>query len=176
MNLPFSLQNRPRQARLTAALGALITVGLLTWLAFSVLTGPQTPRIVANNVSRNFRTCLINDQHDAAMTPSVWSAVQEAAQGAAINAQHIVVPDTGNAAPLPYVNSLMQRHCGLIISVGPDLHDAIVTAAQHNPRQQFVSIGQPIKLPNMHSFSSASQSTISSMVRGAAHPQSPHRA
>lgn len=158
-----------------AGAGTLVAAVLLAWLTIALSAGPRTPKIVANNISRNFRACLINDQQDASAAWPVWSALQKAASGAAINAQRIQVPKSSASAPLPYVNSLMQRNCGLIISVGPHLHDAVTTAAQHNPHQRFITVGPPIKLPNVRSFSPADKSAVISAVRQAAHPQSPHR-
>ncbi|SOE24930.1 hypothetical protein [Streptomyces sp. OK228] len=158
-----------------AAAGALVASGLLAWLAIALLTGPQTPKVVANNISRNFRACLINDQHDANVAQPVWSALQKAVHGAAINTQHITVPKSSTAASLPYVNSLVQRHCGLIISAGPDLHDAMTTAARNNPHQRFITIGQSVELPNVQSFSPADQTAIISVVQEAARTRSPHR-
>ncbi|MFF3920171.1 hypothetical protein ACFYZB_43505 [Streptomyces sp. NPDC001852] len=175
MNLPFRLHHRPRRVRLIAAAGALVATGLLAWLAVALLTGPQTPKIVANNISRNFRACLVNDQQDATMAQPVWSSLQNAASGAAINAQRIQVPKGSTAASLPYVNSLVQRKCGLIISVGPGLHEAVATAAQHNPHQRFITMGPSVKLPNVRSYSPTDRSAVISAVQQAARPRSAHR-
>jgi basic membrane lipoprotein Med (substrate-binding protein (PBP1-ABC) superfamily) len=174
VNLPFRLHSRPRWVRLTASASALVVTGLLAWIAIALLTGPRAPKVVANNISRNFRSCLINDERDADLARPLWSALQKTSDGAAINAQHITVPKGGTAASLPYVNSLVQRHCGLIISVGPNLHDAVTTTARHNPHQRFITVGRSIKLPNVRSVSPADRSAIISAVQKAAHPQPPH--
>lgn len=158
-----------------AAAGALVATGLLTWLAVALLTGPRTPKIVANNISRNFRACLVNGQQDASMAQPIWSSLQKAASGAAINAQHIQVPKGSTAASLPYVNSLVQRKCGLIISVGPELHDAVATAARHNPHQRFITMGPAVKLSNVRNYSPADRSAVISAVQQAANPQPSHR-
>ncbi|WP_146067959.1 hypothetical protein [Streptomyces sp. Ru72] len=175
MILPFSLHNRSPKARLLAAASALAAVGLLAWLAVALLTDHRTPKVVADNISRNFRVCLINGQHDSDTARTVWSALQKSASGAAINAEHIQVPNSGTTASLPYINSLVQRHCGLIISVGPDLHNAVTAAARHNPHQQFITIGPSIKRPNVQTFSPADQPAIISAVQTAARPRSQHR-
>ncbi|MFJ5535172.1 BMP family ABC transporter substrate-binding protein [Streptomyces sp. NPDC093261] len=159
-----------------AAVGALVAAGLLVWLAVALLTGPGTPKIVANNISRNFRACLINGQQDASMAQPVWSSLQKAASGAAVNAQHIQVPKGSTAASLPYVNSLVQRRCGLIISVGPELHDAVATAARHNPHQRFITMGPAVKLPNVRNFSPVDRPAVISAVQQAANPRPSRRA
>ncbi|MGV9245428.1 hypothetical protein [Streptomyces sp. NPDC003710] len=64
------------------------------------------------------------------------------ASDAANDAQHIQVPKSSTAESLPDVNSRAQRKCRLIISVGPDLHDAVTTAARHTPHQRFINIGR----------------------------------
>ncbi|WP_143070933.1 hypothetical protein [Streptomyces malaysiense] len=175
MNLPFRLHHRPRRVRLAAGAGALVATGLLAWISVALLTSPHTPKIVANNISRNFRACLVNDQQDAAMAQPVWSSLQSAAAGAAINAQHVQIPTGGTAASLPYVNSLVQRKCGLIISVGPGLHQAVTTAARHNPHQRFITMGPSVKLPNVRSFSPTDRSAVISAVQQAARPRPSHR-
>jgi basic membrane lipoprotein Med (substrate-binding protein (PBP1-ABC) superfamily) len=153
----------------------MVATGLLAWLVSALLAGPGTPKIVANNISRNFRACLVNDQRDASMAQPVWSSVQKAASGAAINAQHIQVPKGGTAASLPYVNSLVQRGCGLIISAGPHLHEVLTTVARNNPHQRFIAIGPSVELPNVRSFSPADRSAVISAIQQAAHPRSSHR-
>ncbi|MEU3535742.1 BMP family ABC transporter substrate-binding protein [Streptomyces murinus] len=172
MNLTFSLHDRPRKVWLAAAAGALAVIGLLAWLALTLPTGPRAPKVVANNISRNFRTCLINSQRDASVAQTVWSALQKGADSAAINAQHITIPRSSTTArALPYVNSLVQHHCGLVVSVGPSLHDAVTTAARNNPHQKFIAIGASIELPNVQTFSPADQSAAVSAVQKAARPR-----
>ncbi|MCE3033689.1 hypothetical protein [Streptomyces sp. CMSTAAHL-2] len=158
-----------------AAIGTLVTTGLLVWISVAMLTAPRTPKVVANNISRNFRACLVNDQQDAAMAQPVWSSLQNAASGAAINAQHIQVPKDAKTASLPYINSLVQRKCGLIISVGPGLQQAMITAARNNPHQRFITMGPSVKLPNVHSFPPTDRSAVISAVQQASRPRPSHR-
>ncbi|MFD8811221.1 hypothetical protein ACFV23_06975 [Streptomyces sp. NPDC059627] len=109
------------------------------------------------------------------MALPVWSSLQKLTSGDAVNARHIQIPKSSTAASLPYVNSLVQRHCGLIISVGPDLHDAVTTAARHNPHQRFIIVGSPIKLANVRSFSPTDQSAVIRAIQQAADPRSSPR-
>ncbi|MCX3058380.1 type 1 periplasmic-binding domain-containing protein [Streptomyces beihaiensis] len=168
MNLPFSTHDHPRRTRLIAATAALATTGLLAWLAVTLPAGPKSPAFVANNISGNYRACLINSRRDEGVAQPVWSALQEATHGAPVNLQHTLVPKSGTAASLPYLNGLVQRHCGLIISVGPDLHTAVTTAARRNPHQRFIAIGRPVGLPNVRSYSPARRSAAVRAVREAA--------
>jgi basic membrane lipoprotein Med (substrate-binding protein (PBP1-ABC) superfamily) len=46
---------------------------------------------------------------------------------------------TGNA--LPYVNTLLQRQCSLIIGVGKPEVDAIESAAKDHPKARFAVVG-----------------------------------
>ncbi len=175
MHLPVSLHNRPRRVRLMAAAGVLLTTGLLAWLALALLTGSSSPKFVANNISRNYRACLINTQHDENIAQPVWSYLQKATHGSAINLQHITVPKSGTATSIPYINGLVQRHCGLIISLGPGLHTAITKAARSNPHQRFITIGKPVNLPNVQSYSPTDRSAAVKAVQKAAHHESLHR-
>jgi basic membrane lipoprotein Med (substrate-binding protein (PBP1-ABC) superfamily) len=166
-------QHRPKFWLVTAPV-TLAAVGALTLLAAMWFGGPHAPRIVANNISRNFRACLISDSNGAAGALSAWAGMQQATHTAPINAQRIQTPTATTPTALPYINSLVQRHCGLIISAGTDLHDAVDTAAQHNPHQRFINIGPPIQQPNVQNLPTATPSLISDIVRSAAqgaHPQ-----
>ncbi len=110
------------------------------------------------------------------MAKPVWVSLQDAASGAAINAQRIQIPKDAAPASLPYINSLVQRKCGFIISVGSGIQQAVITAARENPHQQFITMGPSIKLPNVHSFSLTDRSAVISTVQQAARSTPAHRA
>jgi basic membrane lipoprotein Med (substrate-binding protein (PBP1-ABC) superfamily) len=169
MLAPLGLHDRSRTFWLSALAGTALTIGLLSWLAIAWLNRPQTPRITANNISRNFRACLITDQQDNDTSQIAWAGIQDAARATPVNAQRITIPKTtSSSVQIPYINSAVQRNCGLIISIGTSLHAALETTAQHNPHQQFINAGQSIAQPNVRNISGVTPETIGNLVRQAA--------
>lgn len=166
---PVQLHDRPGSFWWSALAGTAIAAGLAVWVVVSWLSGSHTHRIVANNISRNFRACLITDQQDTTAAQSAWAGIQDAARSIPVNAQRLTVSSTTTAPLIPYVNSLVQRKCGLIISVDATLHAAVATSAQHNPHQQFLNTSQqPISLPNVRNLPEATRGAIGNIVRLAA--------
>jgi basic membrane lipoprotein Med (substrate-binding protein (PBP1-ABC) superfamily) len=147
---------------------AVVVTGLAIWIA---TRGDGTAHIKANNISRNFRACLLTDGRDAQSSGDLWAGMQEAARTTPVNAQRIVAPATTTASLVPYVNSMVARKCGLIIAAGPDLHDAVATAAQHNPHQEFLYTGNLIHLANVTSLPHPTRDSISTLVKTAAQKQ-----
>ena len=129
------------------AVGGLVLVGA-GWLLFGRSSQPQQQAIYS--VSQNYRVCLAST---AAATPA-WPALQ-AAHGA-INAQQVTVPASAVGDQVPYLNGLLALKCRLIVVAGADLHDAATTVAKANPKQQFVTVGTPLNLPNVHDLPDAS--------------------
>ncbi|GHF41515.1 hypothetical protein GCM10010359_50210 [Streptomyces morookaense] len=167
MPLALARLRSHRRAWIAVLICAAVIAGLVIWIAGS---GDDTPRIKANNISRNFRACLLTDTSDAAATAPLWSGMQDAARTTPVNAQRIVAPTTTTPDLVPYVNSLVSRKCGLIIAAGINLHDAVATAAQHNPHQQFLYTGNPtpIHAANVTPLLPPTREAVSSAVQSAA--------
>ena len=129
---------------LAAVLVALAVVFIVTRLS-------ARPAVVANNVSRNFRVCLLTrtagaaDPTDAQTAQAVWAGLQQAAATGRVNAERlpIATADTAVATALPYFNGAVQQHCGLIVSVGAAMSPAVnaAAAAAANSGQKFLIVG-----------------------------------
>lgn len=163
--MKFSVPPRLRQPRwwIPLATGICVTTGIALWI-FSSNT--DETKVHANNISRNFRACLLTDQHNTQTAAPIWAALQDAAQTTPVNAQRIVAEGDSTASFTPYANSLTQRKCGLIVTVGDDLHDTVTSTAQHNPHQEFLYIGnQPIPLTNVQNISKPTTAEVSKLVQ-----------
>ncbi|MGW8329915.1 hypothetical protein ACWGLE_18680 [Streptomyces sp. NPDC055897] len=146
--------------------GLCLVVAVVAWF---ISSAPDRPKVTANNISRNYRACLLADQANSQAASPIWSAMQDAAQTTAVNAQRITAPDGKAEVLLPYANSLIQRKCGVIIAVGDDLHDTINVTAQKNPHQEFVYIGsRTVAQHNVQSRTKADQHEISSVIEARA--------
>lgn len=156
-----------RRLRLLLAIGASVVVVAGIVVGVVLATRPGSPRAVPyTNISRNYKVCLLTDGSDAANT--VWPAFQRAAQGRPINAQHITVP--AHSSPTPFLNSLVDLHCGLIATSGSDLATSLDDAAQANPRQDYATIGpSTATAPNIRHLSTTDAAEINALLRSACH-------
>jgi basic membrane lipoprotein Med (substrate-binding protein (PBP1-ABC) superfamily) len=165
-----SSRRRSHKFWLATAATALATTGTVTGLSVLLLSGgSDNPRAVAHNISRNFRACLITSEPDQPTAQTAWSGLQNAARTTPVNAQRIITPSTATTttALLPYIESLVQRECGLIISTGPHLDAAITAAAKNHPHQHFVTTGTPIALPNVTTLPTPTAAAITDAVHTA---------
>lgn len=175
---PLSLRSRSRRFQATVAVAALGAAGAVTALGVLLFGGgSHTPHVVANNISRNFRACLITTDPDQPSAQASWSGLRDAARTGTINAQRIVVPAAAKTSKerLPYVESLVQRQCGLIVSAGPHLDEAIAAAAAKDPHQRFLTTGTPLGLPNTTTLTHPTSAAVANAVRTASRNRSTTR-
>lgn len=136
MKPSIRLPRRTRDRALLAAAAVAVVAGVV-----AALTLPSSPSgIVAANVSRNLRACLVTDASNAAdgtVTAAAWAGLERAATTGRVNAERLPVPSTDATADLPYFNGAVQAHCALILSVGPALTAALDQAAKKNAHQRF---------------------------------------
>ena len=123
--------------------GGAVTAVVVVTLSI-LLTGNDAPSPGADNVSRNFRACLLvspTNATDAGLARAAWQGMQQAARAGHVNAQRFPTPTIDAKAALPYINGAVQRHCGLIIAVGAGMKPATEAAATANPHQRFALVG-----------------------------------
>jgi hypothetical protein len=117
--------------------------------------GPQARRYL------NATACLLTNSRG--ITPGAPGAPAWRAMQAASLATHVMVsylPDTGQADASVMLSTLMERHCGVIITTGTPA-DRVITAAKADRHQKFVLIaasvpGRPAGMPNTIAVSPAS--------------------
>src|SRR6185437_9979974 len=104
---------------IAAAATALIAVGLIAWLAW-----PSTPAVPGASRVRQYtdaRACLLTGSGGITSAPAAtaWAGMRDAslATRAMVSYQPAVGPPTA-AATLPYLASLAQRQCRVIVAVG----------------------------------------------------------
>jgi hypothetical protein len=88
--------------------------------------------------------CMLTDAQGVANAPAsaVWAGMQSASLETHVRAYYsqVMGPATrGNA--LPYLNSLIVRHCLMIFAVGPPQVEAAYTNAAGASKIQFVVVG-----------------------------------
>ena len=117
-----------------------------------------------------FQACLLTGAQglaDPAVRP-VWSGMQDASLATHAKVSYLAVAGpqtTGNAEP--YANTLVERHCSLVIGVGKSQVDAIESIAKANPHTRFAVVDGPAKV-NVTAITptgSADQPSIDSLIR-----------
>lgn len=163
------LRDHSPQFRLAVAI-ALVTALAATGLALYLTRGgsPRTKPVV-DNISRNLKVCLVTDAPTGATAQAGWSGILDAARTGPVNAQRITAPanPTTTSALLPYVESLVQRECGLIVAAGAHLDAAVAQAAKTHPRQAFLSTGPTLGLPNVTHVGAPIAPAVTAAVRTA---------
>jgi basic membrane lipoprotein Med (substrate-binding protein (PBP1-ABC) superfamily) len=164
------LWNTHRRAALAGVLSIVVALaGLVVWLSQS---GPAPVKPFYANISRNFKVCFLTTA-DTTDSGLYWSAVQAARTHAAINAQRIVAPPSTIGDLTPYLNSFIAQHCGLIVTAGSPLHQAVTTVARTQPHQQFLDIGGTNAQGNLYVLPATSNTAaITSLITATAHTTS----
>ncbi|MEU6227584.1 hypothetical protein [Streptomyces sp. NPDC047042] len=138
-----------------------VAAALAVTLTVFLVTDNGTPRPRADNVSRNFRACLLVSPAgatDAQLSRSTWQGMQEAAGTGHVNAQRFPTPTIDAKAALPYINGAVQQRCGVIIAVGSGMKPATEAAAAANPHQRFALVGAASSHPGIASITASDNS------------------
>ncbi|RZU44142.1 hypothetical protein EV284_1601 [Streptomyces sp. BK022] len=134
--------SRDRRAWIAAGAVLLVAVAAVTWVR---LTGRQDgPPDTRARQYKEFDACLLTGDKGIAQgtdAASAWRGMQRASLQTRARINY--VPVTGaqsEANTQPFLNSLMQRHCGVLVAVGaPQARVARAAAAEH-PEVRFVLI------------------------------------
>ncbi len=120
------------------AAGAFVVVtGSLAWAFW-----PSNPATTAPQARHylNVSACLLTDSRGivpGAPGAPAWAAMQKASLATRVMFSYL--PDTGTADAPVMLNTLVQRHCGVIITTGTAARQ-VLGVAKANPRQRFLLI------------------------------------
>jgi hypothetical protein len=101
-------------------------------------TAPRARQFLA------FTACLLTDSHGLAGHPAAqaWSGMQQASLATRAKAQYLpVMSGSTPAAAGPYLASLLQRHCNVVIAAGPAQVAALVAEKARPPGVRLVAVG-----------------------------------
>ena len=121
------------------AAAAVVVAGLVTWLVWPAPAQPP-PRA---RVYLEYTACLLTDQHGVAGSParSVWDGMEDASLATHAQVQYDAVmgeQSLGNA--LPYLSSMVDRRCGVVLAVGAAPTAAVGAVAAKYPGVRFVVV------------------------------------
>jgi len=119
-----------------AACACVVAAGAVTWALWpsNPIEAPQARHYL------NITACLLTDSRGIAPgTPGApaWAAMRNASL-----ATHVMVsylPDTAPGNATVMINTLVQRHCGVIITTGTAA-GRVLAAARANPHQRFLLV------------------------------------
>jgi hypothetical protein len=161
-----------RSLTVVAALGVAAVLALVLWPAPASRQLPP-PRA---RVYLAFDACLLTGAQGLAdpATAPVWSGMQDASNATAAKVSYLAAagPTTvGNA--LPYLAALLQRHCDVVLSVGPAQLAAVNQEAPNNPAVHFIDIGGAGSSTNISVVSNGPASdvrtTVATLIRNLVH-------
>jgi basic membrane lipoprotein Med (substrate-binding protein (PBP1-ABC) superfamily) len=152
-----------RRAKAAAASVAVLAVvaGFLVW------HGSGNKPATVNNVSRNYRACLMTDSADTAdaqTAQEVWAGVQRAASTGKVNAERLPLTSPDPRQALPYFNGAVQQHCGIIVAVGAAMKPATENAAAENTGQHFILVGATSSHTNIVTVTASDADGVSDAV------------
>jgi basic membrane lipoprotein Med (substrate-binding protein (PBP1-ABC) superfamily) len=140
----------PRWQAVSAILAVSVIVGsALVWL----LPEEEAPRARQYTA---FKSCLLTNAKGISEQPAsaVWQGMQQASLKTHSKVQYLANTEVKSTNAAPYLGTLIQTQCDLIIAVG-DIQTAAVSAgAGSHPHTKFVVVGTTAHLPNVTSVNS----------------------
>lgn len=141
----------------------LVVAGLVTWL---VWPSPPTPPRARPYLE--YTACLLTDGQGIAgpVAKPVWDGMEDASLDTHAKVQYQQVvgeASVGNA--LPYLSSLVQRRCSVVVAVGGPEIDAVGTVAGRYPDVTFVTVGGGAKAKNVTVLTGLSGAAVRDRVR-----------
>jgi hypothetical protein len=137
--------------------GRPVPGGPLSWVAAAVVlagcvagglvataSGPgATPPARARQYLA-FTACLLTDSRGVAASPAaqVWAGMQDASLTTHAKAEYLPVYGSTAAAAQPYLTSLIQRSCGVVLAVGAPQVSAVTADAGRYPSVLFVALSR----------------------------------
>lgn len=163
-----SATTRRRVALLSAT--AVVLLGLIAWL---MLTPGNPPPRARQYLA--FKACLLTDSQGITGKQSapVWAGMQRASlkTHARVQYQQVFGPATVPNA-LPYLASLVQRRCDLIMAAGDLPVAAAAAGAPRFPNAQFIVVGGRVAAKNISAVNAQSAdlpSAVSDVLTHAVH-------
>lgn len=141
----------PVKVRIGVGAAAVVCLTMLGYLAVnSDGPAPRARQYLA------FKACLLTDSQGIAGkgAATAWAGMQQASLSTRAKIQYLPVagPATVPTA-LPYLRSLVQLHCDLIVAASGFPSTAVAEGANHFEKNRFVVIGERSTGPNIVSIS-----------------------
>lgn len=124
------------------ALGAVAGLASLTWLAW-----PSQPPDAAAPTRQylNASACLLTGAQGLAGNPqaAAWQGMENTSLATHVRVEYLAVRGPATEAnALPYLASLLQRRCDVVLAVGPPQVAAVAAEAPRFSSVRFITVGR----------------------------------
>jgi basic membrane lipoprotein Med (substrate-binding protein (PBP1-ABC) superfamily) len=150
----------------------LVAVGVVAALLWpsGAPAGPYRPPLRVRSYNA-FTICLLTGPQGIASATAapVWAGVEEASNETSDQAQYLAAagsPETVESVT-PFVDSLVQQQCGVIVAVGPVEVLAAQSAAALNKSTKFILVGKGSTESNVRVESVTSKSATTAAIETA---------
>jgi basic membrane lipoprotein Med (substrate-binding protein (PBP1-ABC) superfamily) len=145
-----------------------VVAGLGVWVLWPTAPAPRARQYLTSTA------CLLTDEQGLAdqRAVPVWAGMQDASLASRVKVQFLPATGAVTAADMsPYLASLVQRHCDLIVAVGGLPVAAVTADAARYPNARFVAVGGGASRANVTTVGDLSpagvRSRIGALVRAA---------
>ena len=118
--------------------GFVVVATVVLVVALTPGTAPRARQYLA------FTACLLTDSHGLTGRPAAqaWSGMQQASLATRTKVEYLpVMSGSTPAAAAPYLASLLQRRCNVVIAAGPAQVAALVSERARAPGVRLVALG-----------------------------------
>ncbi len=133
-----TLRNRTRRWWILGGVVAVLAIAALTWVLWPSPEPPRARPYLA------YTACLLTDDQGLAGRPAMhaWAGMQDASLATHAKVQYLpVIGAQTRANALPYLASLLQRQCSIVIAAGDAPNQALAAEAGSHPGVLFVGVG-----------------------------------
>ena len=130
---------------------SLVMMTLIGLIALFFIPSESEPRA---RQYTDFKSCLLTDHKGISEKPAslVWDGMQHASLKTLSKVQYLTNTEVKSTNAFPYIGTLIQTHCNLIIAVGKSQTAAVESTARSHPRVRFVVVGATVHSPNVTSI------------------------
>lgn len=146
----------------------VVVVGLVVWLAWP--SAPSIPGAERVRHYTNVRACMLTgaDGLSGPVAAAAWAGMQGASSSSKAMVSYLPVPGPASkAAAVPYVASLVQRQCTVIVAVGQAQVAAATSQAARYRRVRFIVITPGRAGPGVVRIPSAPAAQVQAAVQAA---------
>ncbi|GIJ44112.1 hypothetical protein Val02_09980 [Virgisporangium aliadipatigenens] len=143
----------------------LVVAALVAWIRWPHDEPAPPPRA---REYLDFTACLLTDAAGVlgADAAPVWAGMQAASAQTRARVQYLAATGATTADDaVPFLNSLAQGGCGVVIGTGTLAVQAIEKGAARFPSVRFVVVGMPLVAPNVTVVTASPDSPVDEAVR-----------
>jgi basic membrane lipoprotein Med (substrate-binding protein (PBP1-ABC) superfamily) len=146
-----------------AAAAAVVVSAVVVWWVW-----PSRREVPRARPYLDYTACLLTDGQGIAGVAArpVWAGLEDASLATHARVQYLaVVGESTVANALPYLSSLVQRRCAVVVAVGAAQVAAVNAAAAKYPGVRFVVVGGPADGGNVIGLNGLSDTQVRDRIR-----------